>query len=83
MPGSCASKLLKVPLCHAGGRLHIHITSDGLKKDAETFPDLHVTLKTQGLHAPLVERFVELPMDITAGALPSQTCPSHCIWHSG
>ena len=52
---------------YAGGRFHIHATSDGLKKDAETFPDLLVTLKLQGLHAPLAERFVELPVDITAG----------------
>ena len=57
----------------AGGRFHIHATSDGLKKDAETFPDLLVTLKLQGLHAPLAERFVELPVDITAGV---PLCPN-------
>ncbi len=57
----------------AGGRFYIHATSDGLKKDAETFPDLLVTLKLQGLHAPLAERFVELPVDITAGV---PLCPN-------
>ena len=73
--------------CHvlAGGRLHIHATSDGLKKDTETFPDLRVTLKAQGLHAPLIERFVELPMDVTAGTFPhlhftSASCmPPPCL----
>ncbi|KAL0047976.1 hypothetical protein WJX82_004829 [Trebouxia sp. C0006] len=55
-----------------GGRFHIHATSDSLKKDAETFPDLLVTLKLQGLHAPLAERFVELPVDIAAGRLDGE-----------
>ncbi|KAL0030394.1 hypothetical protein WJX79_000988 [Trebouxia sp. C0005] len=60
-----------------GGRFHVHATSDGLKKDAETFPDLLVTLRLQGLHAPLAERFVELPVDITAGRLDGEL-KVHC-----
>ena len=59
----------------AGGRLHIHVTSNGCKKDDDTFPDLRVTLKTEGLHAPLAERFVELPVDITAGRDPLPLLP--------
>ena len=61
-------------VCRTGGRLHIHVTSDGLKKDNETFPDLRVSLKAQGLHAPLVERFVEIPTDITAGTVLLSMC---------
>lgn len=48
--------------------MNIHVTSDGLIKDNGVFPDLRVSLRSQDLHAPLVERMVELPMDITAGA---------------
>lgn len=49
--------------------MNIHVTSDGLTKENGVFPDLHVTLRAQELHAPLVERMVELPMDIAAGVL--------------
>lgn len=48
--------------------MNIHVTSDGLIKENGVFPDLHVSLRSQDLHAPLVERMIELPMDITAGA---------------
>lgn len=47
--------------------MNIHVTSDGLTKENGVFPDLRVTLRSQELHAPLVERMVELPMDIAAG----------------
>lgn len=47
--------------------MNIHVTSDGLTKENGVFPDLRVTLRAQELHAPLVERMVELPMDIAAG----------------
>ena len=50
--------------------MNIHVTSDGLTKENGVFPDLRVTLRSQELHAPLVERMVELPVDITAGKLP-------------
>ena len=53
-----------------GGRVHIHVTSEGLTRDNGVFPDLRVSLRSQDLHAPLVERMVELPVDITAGARP-------------
>ena len=52
----------------AGGRVNIHVTSDGLTKENGVFPDLRITLRSQDMHAPLVERMVELPVDITAGA---------------
>ena len=49
--------------------MNIHVTSEGLTKENGVFPDLRVTLRSQELHAPLVERMVELPVDITAGVL--------------
>jgi len=77
--GSSTSAMHDKSCWCAGGRFHIHATSDGLKKDAETFPDLLVTLKLQGLHAPLAERFVELPVDITAGVLLCPDVNSYAI----
>ena len=50
-----------------GGKLGLHVHSDGLIKGGDTFPDLSITIKAQDLHAPLAERLVELPVDITAG----------------
>lgn len=45
----------------------MHVHSDGLVKGGGTFPDLNVTMRMQDLHAPLCERLLELPVDITAG----------------
>ena len=50
-----------------GGRLQLHVHSDGLVKGADIFPDLNITMSAQDLHAPLCERLLELPVDITAG----------------
>ena len=61
-----------------GGRLSIHVTSEGLTRENGVFPDLRVTLRSQELHAPLVERIVELPLDITAGAAYRAATPSLC-----
>ncbi|KAL3160063.1 hypothetical protein ABBQ38_009778 [Trebouxia sp. C0009 RCD-2024] len=66
-----------------GGRVNIHVTSDGLIKDNGVFPDLRVSLRSQDLHAPLVERMVELPMDITAGRLNGELnlhCHDAATW---
>ena len=68
-----------------GGRVNIHVTSEGLTKENGVFPDLRVTLRSQELHAPLVERMVELPVDITAGVLvmlpPSSPLSTLCLFH--
>ena len=47
------------------------ISSKGLTKAPGVWPDMHCTLRGTNLHAPQAERLLELPMDITEGALPS------------
>lgn len=66
----CNCSTLCVCVSPPGGRLNIHVTSEGLTKENGVFPDLRVTLRSQELHAPLIERMVELPVDITAGLSP-------------
>ncbi len=53
----------------AGGRLELLVRADGIldgsQADGSQWLDVHVS--GRGLHAPLVERALELPMDIYAG----------------
>ena len=44
----------------------MHVES---KRLGDPFPDLAVTISGRSIHAPLVERILELPMDIYAGLL--------------
>ena len=55
----------------AGGRLNVSISSKGLTKAPGVWPDMHCTIRGINLHAPQAERLLELPMDITEGAVPS------------
>ena len=71
------SKQALRPLCTftgagdaAGGRLNVSISSKGLTKAPGVWPDMHCTIRGTNLHAPQAERLLELPMDITEGALP-------------
>ena len=50
----------------AGGRVRVHLRVKGLGVVGQ-LPDLRLTVGGDNLHAPLVERIVELPMDITEG----------------
>ena len=55
----------------AGGRIWLSVTSQGLRG---VFPDTHIRVRGTSLHAPLVERVLELPFDINAG-VPSLRTP--------
>jgi hypothetical protein len=55
-----------------GGKVHVMVRASGvvnndLVTQGPRFPNLYVSVKGSDLHAPLIERIVELPMDITAG----------------
>ncbi len=38
----------------------------------DIWPDMTVTIRANSLHAPLVERILELPMDIQEGTLSGE-----------
>ena len=60
----------------AGGRVRVHLRVKGLGVVGQ-LPDLRLTVGGDNLHAPLVERIVELPMDITEGDMRGPV-PSVC-----
>lgn len=43
------------------------------KRMGDAFPDTSITIGGKNLHAPLIERILELPMDIYAG--------QWALWH--
>ena len=58
----------------SGGRLGVHIEADNVvHNDMATlgpvFPIMKIVVSGHNLHAPLIERIVELPMDIKTGRL--------------
>lgn len=58
----------------SGGRLGVHIEADNVvHNDMATlgpvFPNMKIVVSGHNLHAPLIERIVELPMDIKTGRL--------------
>ena len=46
------------------------VTSSGLRG---AYPDTHIRLRATALHAPLIERTLELPFDIYAGEFGCDT----------
>ena len=58
----------------SGGKLDVHIEADNVvRNDMATFgpvfPNMKIVVGGHNLHAPLIERIVELPMDIKTGRL--------------
>lgn len=58
----------------SGGKLDVHIEADHIiDNDMDSFgpvfPHMKISVHGQNLHAPLIERIVELPMDIKTGRL--------------
>ena len=58
----------------SGGRLGVHIEANNVvHNDMESmgpvYPDMKIVVSGHNLHAPLIERIVELPMDIKTGRL--------------
>ena len=58
----------------SGGKLSVHIEADNVVKndmasDGPVFPAMKIAIVGHNLHAPLIERIVELPMDIKKGRL--------------
>ena len=49
-------------------RVRVRVKEMGIK---DRLADLDVSIWGEDLHAPLIERLVELPMDIYGGACPS------------
>ncbi len=56
---------------YAGGRLRLRLNVKDLG-DPERLADLDLMIWGDNLHAPLIERIVELPMDIYGGRCPSR-----------
>ena len=57
---------LSVPCASTGGRVRVRVSVKemGIK---DRLADLDVTIWGENLHAPLIERLLELPMDIYGG----------------
>ena len=58
----------------SGGKLSVHIEADNvvnndMASDGPIFPAMKIAICGHNLHAPLIERIVELPMDIKKGRL--------------
>lgn len=57
-----------------GGKLAVHIEADNVVKNdmlagGPIYPFMKIAINGKNLHAPLIERIVELPMDIKTGRL--------------
>ena len=63
------TKLDLTKICgrHAGGRLEVAVACSGLGKHG--MPVLTVDLRGASIHAPLVDRLLEIPIDIESGRL--------------
>ncbi len=55
----------------AGGHLEVRLIASRLGIP-DVWPDMRVDIRAHALHAPLVERLLELPMDISEGALTGE-----------
>lgn len=58
----------------SGGKLDVHIEADNIIDNdmasfGPIFPSMRIAIHGHNLHAPLIERIVELPMDIKTGRL--------------
>ena len=51
-----------------GGRVRVRVTVKGLNLARGHPGDLEATIWGEDLHAPLIERVIELPMDMYGGA---------------
>lgn len=49
----------------AGGRVRVRVSSKDIHK---AFPDTKIVIRAMNLHAPLIDRLLEIPMDIHEGA---------------
>lgn len=74
-PGTADAAFAGTP---SGGRVHVLVDARGITsgevpppgqptRPGGKVPTLDITVQGRDLHAPLVERLVELPMDINAG----------------
>lgn len=54
--------------CCAGGSFEVHLSAQNVNAPG-VCPEVAATIQAQDLHAPLVERLLELPMDIYSGRL--------------
>ena len=61
----------------SGGKVAVHIEAENvvhndMAKGGPKFPSMQIIIKGTNLHAPLIERIVELPIDIEQGRLDGQ-----------
>lgn len=59
---------------HTGGKISVHVkakdvTYNDFAQQGPLFPSMQIVIKGDNLHAPLIERVVELPLDIQDGRL--------------
>lgn len=64
----------KIDEDETGGQLGVHIEADNVVKNdmlagGPIYPSMKIAINGKNLHAPLIERIVELPMDIKSGRL--------------
>ncbi len=52
-------------MCLAGGRVRVRVSSKDIHK---AFPETKIVVRAMNLHAPLIDRLLEIPMDIHEGA---------------
>ncbi len=55
----------------AGGRVHVHLVADHVNTP-DVWPDMTVTIRAAQLDAPLLERLLELPMDVHEGSVTGE-----------
>jgi hypothetical protein len=51
--------------------VQLRVTCNGIRCDG-SHPDLRIVVRGSGLHAPLVDRLLELPFDISGGRLDGE-----------
>ena len=81
-PGTADAAFANMP---SGGRVRVLVDARGITSGevpppgqptppGGKVPTLDITVEGRDLHAPLVERLVELPMDINAGRVSCRRC---------
>jgi len=72
----------------SGGRVRVIVSAAGiieneLAQGGARVPDLRISVQGQNLHAPLIERIIELPMDINSGRVNGElviSCSDASSW---